>query len=250
MLFDSLPRALLYALAWVLSVINLVISCVVAATGHWKPRAASVFSAVVAGITMCSLPGMFLGPKLPIIGRFYRGGFSQLAKLLLTGLWLGSWVWDASQLNKFHCRTRTSVVEEVITRRPVTNQLGFSLYGHTLTPSGAPREALINNIDMFDGDARDLVGRRLGARGMRHFRSRCRLFKGVLGTAIPIFVLLLADLIWDMFRVHRRTHVLPRSHSSTPSVASVSSVGSPRIASATHPGHHPVRDAVVAETKV
>ncbi|ORX72636.1 hypothetical protein DL89DRAFT_264852 [Linderina pennispora] len=217
MLFDSLPRALLYALAWVLSVINLVISCVVAATGHWKPRAASVFSAVVAGITDVLAARYVPGPQV--------ADHRQLAKLLLTGLWLGI-------LNKFHCRTRTSVVEE----------LGFSLYGHTLTPSGAPREALINNVDMFDGDARDLVGRRL--------RSRCRLFKGVLGTAIPIFVLLLADLIWDMFRVNRRTHVLPRSHSSTPSVASVSSVGSPRIASATHPGHHPVRDAVVAETKV
>ncbi|KAJ1931184.1 hypothetical protein FBU59_006803 [Linderina macrospora] len=247
-MFGGLPRTLLYGLAWVLSVINLVISCVVAATGHWKPRGASAFSAVVAGITMCSLPCMLLGSKLPIVGRFYNGGMNQLMKLFLLGMWLGSWVWDANQLNKFHCRTTTSVVE-VITRRTPVNQLGFSLYGHTLTPSGAPREALLD-VDMFDGDARDLLGRRLGTKGMRHYRSRCRLFKGVLGTAIPIFALLLADFIWDMFRGERNTHALPRSHSATPSVASVSSVGSPRIASATHPGHHPIRDAVVAETKV
>ncbi|KAJ1965477.1 hypothetical protein GGI12_000749 [Dipsacomyces acuminosporus] len=226
----SLFRTILLASTWPLSVIALVFGAIVAANGHWKPRAASIFTAIIAAITIVSVPFLILSNKLGL-GKYSSTRCQRMWSLFLTGMWLTCLVWIANQLNKFHCVNPT--VSTTVTRK-----LGLSFYGHGLTPSGAPQDAIQAAAAMHAGAVggdRSLDGRALTSKGNRLYARRCRLFKGLLGMAVPIFVLFAIDLITFLWRnAKEERHVLPRSHSTSPSV---SSVGSPRLASNAHPGH-------------
>ncbi|KAJ2549724.1 hypothetical protein EV175_004336 [Coemansia sp. RSA 1933] len=236
---SSVVRTGLLAFAWPLSIVALILSCLVAANGHWKPRAASIWTAIVSCLTILTLPLVFLGKFL---GRFGGARCFRMWELILTGLWLASWVWIATQLNKFHCNNQNRTwTEEIISpaNSGTTSTTGFSLYGHALTPQGAPRQALEAVAgSLIEGKAMD---RALGANGLRRYARRCRIFKALLGFAIPIFAILALDCLAHMWRATDRD-IVSRS-ASVSSVSSVRSVGSPRVASAAHPG------AAVAEAE-
>ncbi|KAJ1665531.1 hypothetical protein IW140_003146 [Coemansia sp. RSA 1813] len=237
---SSIIRTGLLGLAWLLSIVTLILSCLVAANGHWKPRAVSIWTAIVSCLTILTLPLVFLGKFL---GRF-GGRCPRMWELILTGLWLASWVWMATQLNKFHCNTpnRTWTEEIVSPASNTGSNVGFSLYGHSLTPQGAPRQALEGLAGLVGGFGQEKAlhtERALGHNGIRRYARRCRVFKALLGLSIPIFAILALDCLAHMWRY---TGYVSRS-ASVSSVSSVSSVGSPRVASAAHPG------AAVAEAE-
>ncbi|KAI7830805.1 hypothetical protein BX661DRAFT_180121 [Kickxella alabastrina] len=217
----SIFRTAALAFAWPLSVISLILSCLVAANGHWKPRAASIFSAIVSALTIVTLPLIILGKTLRL-GRISSARCSRLWELLLTGLWLASW-------------GPRETYTEVITTPVTGTNVGFSLYGHAIAPQGDSRAA-IQAMGMMAGEEKNLLnGRALGRNGIRRYGTRCR--------------------------VHdENRHELARNGSISASVSSISSVGSPRLASAAHPGA-PVTNVgqtipaapvapVTAETKV
>ncbi|KAJ1895252.1 hypothetical protein LPJ66_004703 [Kickxella alabastrina] len=255
----SIFRTAALAFAWPLSIISLILSCLVAANGHWKPRAASIFSAIVSALTIATLPLIILGKTLRL-GRFSSARCSRLWELLLTGLWLASWVWLATQLNKFSCRAPRETYTEVITTPATGTNVGFSLYGHAIAPQGDSRAA-IQAMGMMAGEEKNLLnGRALGRNGIRRYGTRCRVYKALLGFAIPIFAILALDIIAHLWRHDENRHELARNGSISASVSSISSVGSPRLASAAHPGA-PVTNVgpaipaapvapVTAETKV
>ncbi|KAJ1856479.1 hypothetical protein LPJ73_002169 [Coemansia sp. RSA 2703] len=262
----SLLRTVALAAVWPLSIITMIFSILVAANGHWKPRAVSIFTAIVSAITIVTLPLILLGKTLRL-ARIGGGRCSRLWELILTGLWLASWVWMATQLNKFHCnapgvvRTSSSISTPAVSTNQIQNagafiptvgvpstNIGFSLYGHALTPQGAAREALeAAGMAAAAGSPKELiVDRALHRNGYRRWGTRCRLFKAMMGFAIPIFAILALDVMSHLWRSGERP--LTRTNSVT-SVSSVSSVGSPRIASAAHPGA-PVVPGPAVETKV
>ncbi|KAJ1720311.1 hypothetical protein LPJ53_005042 [Coemansia erecta] len=261
----SLLRTVALAAVWPLSIVMMILSILVAANGHWKPRAVSIFTAIVSALTIVTLPLILLGKSLRL-ARIGGARCSRLWELILTGLWLASWVWMATQLNKFSCNspgvTRTSSITTpgVSTNQiqnagsfiptvgvPSTN-IGFSLYGHALTPQGAAREALeAAGMAAVAGSPKQLLAARaLNSNGYRRWGTRCRVFKAMFGFAIPIFAILALDVMAHMWRSGERS--LSRT-SSVASVSSVSSVGSPRLASAAHPGE-PVVPGPAVETKV
>ncbi|KAJ2507089.1 hypothetical protein GGI11_006457 [Coemansia sp. RSA 2049] len=251
---SSIIRTGLLAFAWPLSIISLILSCLVAANGHWKPRAASIWTAIVSCLTILTIPLLLLGKTLRLT-RLGGARCTRTWELILTGMWLASWVWIATQLNKFHCRNPgTTWTEEIITSsNPAGNNVGFSLYGHSLTPQGAPGKALEGLAGAVgSGAERDLsLGRVLGRNGRRRYARRCRIFKALLGFAIPIFAILALDILSHMWRSTAVGYGYGSRSPSVTSVSSVSSVGSPRIASAAHPGAtvaHP--GATVAEPEV
>ncbi|KAJ1993848.1 hypothetical protein GGI04_005893 [Coemansia thaxteri] len=239
----SVLRTAALAFVWPLSIVALILSCLVAANGHWKPRAASIFTAIVAALTIVTLPFLFIGRALRLT-RIGGARCSRMWELVLTGLWLASWVWIATQLNKFHCTNPNNFTTTTTTGSSV----GFSLYGHALTPQGAPHAALAaaNGMEkLLDSGS----PRGLGFNGRRRYAKRCRVFKALLGFAIPIFAILALDLIAHLWRVTPVDAALIGAgagaaagaaggaaagrHSLSPSissVSSVSSVGSPRIA--------------------
>ncbi|KAJ2746094.1 hypothetical protein GGI20_001646 [Coemansia sp. BCRC 34301] len=246
----SVLRTAALAFVWPLSIVALILSCLVAANGHWKPRAVSIFTAIVAALTIVTLPFLFVGKALRLT-RIGGARCSRMWELVLTGLWLASWVWIATQLNKFHCTNPSSTFITQSVSGPTTGT-AFSLYGHALTPQGGPRDALL-----AAGMGSHIEARALGVNGRRRYAKRCRVFKALLGFAIPIFAILALDIIAHLWRstpVDGGAAVVPvvAGHSVSPSVSSVSSisdVGSPRVASGAHPGH--VGDTVpVTETKV
>ncbi|KAJ2046319.1 hypothetical protein GGI08_006561, partial [Coemansia sp. S2] len=98
----SVLRTAALVFVWPLSIVALILACLVAANGHWKPRAASIFTAIVAALTIVTLPLLFVG-KAVRLTRLGGARCSRMWELVLTGLWLASWVWIATQLNKFHC---------------------------------------------------------------------------------------------------------------------------------------------------
>ncbi|KAJ1876934.1 hypothetical protein H4R99_003511 [Coemansia sp. RSA 1722] len=264
----SIFRTAALAFVWPLSIVCMILSILVAANGHWKPRAVSIFTAIVSALTIVTLPLILLGKALRL-GRIGGARCSRLWELILTALWLASWVWMATQLNKFHCtnpgRTWT---EEIITSRG-TNQIanagsiipsvpnvpsipsipntnvGFSLHGHAIVPQGPVHDALEDAAAAGHGK-KLITGRALGRNGLRRYAKRCRVYKAMFGFAIPIFAILALDVMAHMWRSGERD--LERTRSVT-SVSSVSSVGSPRLASAAHPGE-PVATVPAVETKV
>ncbi|KAJ2782755.1 hypothetical protein GGI15_002810 [Coemansia interrupta] len=263
----SLLRTVALAAVWPLSIIMMILSILVAANGHWKPRAVSIFTAIVSALTIVTLPLILLGKTLRL-ARIGGARCSRLWELILTGLWLASWVWMATQLNKFSCRapgitrtTSSSISTPAFTTNQIQNagsfiptigvpstNIGFSLYGHALTPQGAAREALeAAGMAAVAGSPKQLIAdRALHRNGYRRWGTRCRVFKAMFGFAIPIFAILALDVMAHMWRSGERD--LTRT-SSVASVSSVSSVGSPRIASAAHPGE-PVVPGPAVETKV
>ncbi|KAJ1805007.1 hypothetical protein LPJ56_005477 [Coemansia sp. RSA 2599] len=266
----SIFRTAALAFVWPLSIIALILSCLVAANGHWKPRAVSIFTAIVSALTIVTLPLILLGKSLRL-ARIGGARCSRLWELILTGLWLASWVWMATQLNKFHCTNPGRTYTETITYPGTTNQIanagsfipavpnipaipaipntnvGFSLHGHAIAPQGfAAREALETNA-AAEHMKKQLTGRALGRNGLRRYARRCRVYKALFGFAIPIFAILALDVMAHMWRSGERD--LERTRSLT-SVSSVSSVGSPRIASAAHPGAPVTTAPAAVETKV
>ncbi|KAJ2887303.1 hypothetical protein H4R27_000101 [Coemansia aciculifera] len=241
----SVLRTAALVFVWPLSIVALILACLVAANGHWKPRAASIFTAIVAALTIVTLPLLFVG-KAVRLTRLGGARCSRMWELVLTGLWLASWVWIATQLNKFHC---TNPNDSFRTITGPTTGTAFSLYGHALTPQGGPRDAII-----AAGMEKHLNPRALGFNGRRRYAKRCRVFKALLGFAIPIFAILALDVIahlWRFTPIDGGAAVVPvvAGHSVSPSVSSVSSisdVGSPRVGETGHVG-----DTVpVTETKV
>ncbi|KAJ2850323.1 hypothetical protein IWW36_002009 [Coemansia brasiliensis] len=252
----SIFRTAALAFAWPLSIIALILSCLVAANGHWKPRAASIWTAIVSCLTILTIPLLLLGKALRLT-RLGGARCTRVWELILTGMWLASWVWIATQLNKFHCTNptynsvtsssvSTPIVQNAGSVVPVVNSpVGFSLYGHALTPQGAPRDAL----DTMHHGAKALLHnskeRALGYNGRRRYARRCRCFKALLGFAIPIFAILALDVLAHMWRSGERD--LSRS----PSVASsVSSVEAPAAVGAEGPARAPAAGVPAAETKV
>ncbi|KAJ2399772.1 hypothetical protein GGI23_002449 [Coemansia sp. RSA 2559] len=234
---SSVVRTGLLGFAWPLSIVALILSCIVAANGHWKPRAASIWTAIVSCLTILTLPFLFLGK---LLGRFGGGRCLRMWELILTGLWLASWVWIATQLNKFHCNNQNRTwTETIVTPNTggTASNTGFSLYGHALTPQGAPRQAL----EAVAGSLVSGHGRALGSKGLRRYARRCRVFKALLGFAIPIFAILALDVLAHMWWSTGVGYA--GRAASVSSVESVESVGSPRVASAAHPG------AAVAEAE-
>ncbi|KAJ2304172.1 hypothetical protein IWW54_005491, partial [Coemansia sp. RSA 2705] len=229
----SIFRTAALAFAWPLSIVALILSCLVAANGHWKPRAASIWTAIVSCLTILTIPLLLLGKTLRLT-RLGGARCTRMWELILTGMWLASWVWIATQLNKFHCTnpttnfgtttsTSSNLVQTAGTAVPLVNSpVGFSLYGHAMTPQGAPKAAL-EHMGMVQG-AKAIHERVLGYNGRRRYARRCRCFKALLGFAIPIFAILALDVLAHMWRSGERD--LSRS----PSVSSVSSVESPRVA--------------------
>ncbi|KAJ1823728.1 hypothetical protein LPJ60_001335 [Coemansia sp. RSA 2675] len=230
----SVLRTSALLFVWPLSIVALILACLVAANGHWKPRAASIFTAVVAALTIVTLPFLFVGKAIRLT-RLGGARCSRMWELLLTGLWLASWVWIATQLNKFHCRNPNSSFTGIT--GPTTGT-AFSLYGHALTPQGGPRDAFF-----AAGMEKHQNLRALGYNGRRRFATRCRVFKALLGFAIPIFAILALDIIAHLWRAtpvdggvvpvplvagHSATSSLS-SGSSVSSLSSVGSVGSPRV---------------------
>ncbi|KAJ1756377.1 hypothetical protein J3B01_002331 [Coemansia erecta] len=244
----SILRTLALGLAWPLSIISLILSCLVAANGHWKPRAASIWTAIVSCLTILTIPLILLGKTLRMSGI---GGArcSRMWELILTGLWLSSLVWIATQLNKFSCHNPTTrfsssvstpgLIQNAGSVVPVVgNPVGFSLYGHALTPQGAPRDAL-ESMGMHAGKSLSME-RVLGRNGRRRYGRRCRCFKALLGFVVPIFTILALDLLAHLWRTG------DRDLSRSVSVSSVDSVVSPRVANA----EGPVRAPAAVETKV
>ncbi|KAI9479696.1 hypothetical protein LPJ78_002933 [Coemansia sp. RSA 989] len=252
----SIFRTAALAFAWPLSIIALILSCLVAANGHWKPRAASIWTAIVSCLTILTIPLLLLGKTLRLT-RLGGARCTRMWELILTGMWLASWVWIATQLNKFHCTnptynsvTSSSISTPVVPNAgsviPVVNSpVGFSLYGHALTPQGAPRDAL----DTMHHGAKALLHnskeRALGYNGRRRYARRCRCFKALLGFAIPIFAILALDVLAHMWRSGERD--LSRSPSVT---SSVSSVEAPAAVGAVGPERAPAAGVPAAETKV
>ncbi|KAJ1646957.1 hypothetical protein J3B02_002977 [Coemansia erecta] len=262
----SIFRTAALAFAWPLSIVALILSCLVAANGHWKPRAVSIFTAIVSALTIVTLPLILLGKSLRL-ARIGGARCSRLWELILTGLWLASWVWMATQLNKFSCTNPGTTWTETIvypgSRSLIANtgsiipsvpsvpaipntNIGFSLHGHAVAPQGAAAREALEAAAAAEHGKQHLVGRALGRNGLRRYTRRCRVYKALLGFAIPIFAILALDVMAHIWRSGDRG--LVRSRSAT-SVSSVSSVGSPRIASAAHPGA-PVATAPAVETKV
>ncbi|KAJ2724853.1 hypothetical protein GGI07_001706 [Coemansia sp. Benny D115] len=255
---------------WPLAIVNMILSILVAANGHWKPRAVSIYTAIISALTIVTLPFIFLG-KFLRLGRFGSARCSRMWELFLTALWLSSWVWMATQLNKFHCTNPTtrvigqststpSVINQIPTvGTPVTNfgipsanlvapgtNVGFSLHGHAITPEGGSMG------EARSAEEKDMPHARvLGYNGRRRYAKRCRVFKAMFGFTIPIFAILALDVMAHMWRSGERHRDLSRTSSLSPSVSSVSSVGSPRLASAAHPGA-PAADVhpAAVETKV
>lgn len=234
---SSIFRTAALGFAWPLSIIAMILACLVASTGHWKPRAASIYTAIIAGLTIVTLP-LLLFSKLLRLGRIGGARCSRTWELILTGLWLSAWVWIANQLNKFSCNGGNTVT----TNRIIGSSVGFSLYGHALTPQGAPRAAL----DMAGlGAHHSPEARMLGVSGRRKYSTRCRCFKALLGFAIPVFTILALDCLSHMWRSGTRDDRSSISSASSASSVSVS-VNSPR-----HTGGAHVGDAAAAtEAKV
>ncbi|KAJ1669919.1 hypothetical protein GGF38_001890 [Coemansia sp. RSA 25] len=244
----SVLRTAALVFVWPLAIVALILSCLVAANGHWKPRAASIFTAIVAALTIVTLPLLFVGKALRL-ARIGGARCSRMWELVLTGLWLASWVWIATQLNKFHC---TDPNDSFGTSSISGTGTAFSLYGHALTSQGGPRDAIF-----AAGMGKHINPRALGYNGRRRFVKRCRVFKALLGFAIPIFAILAIDIISHLWRytpTDGGAAVVPivAGHSVSPSVSSVSSVssisdvGSPRAANGAHVGE----TVPVTETKV
>ncbi|KAJ2156975.1 hypothetical protein GGF46_004821 [Coemansia sp. RSA 552] len=256
----SVFRTAALAFAWPLSIISLILSCLVAANGHWKPRAASIWTAIVSCLTILTIPLLLLGKALGL-SRIGGARCTRTWELILTGLWLASWVWIATQLNKFHCHnpdvgnrvvsssiSTPSVVQNAGSAIPLVggntiNPVGFSLYGHALTPQGAPSEALHAAASSHHG-AKTIEERVLGVNGRRRYARRCRIFKALLGFAIPIFAILALDVLAHMWRSTPIERTRSRSISSASSV-----VASPRVR-ANDVVDEPAPGAAAVETKV
>ncbi|KAI9501471.1 hypothetical protein GGI25_002012 [Coemansia spiralis] len=232
---SSIFRTVLLAFAWPLSIIALILSCLVAANGHWKPRAASIWTAIVSCLTILTIPLLLLGKSLRLTG-LGAARCTRTWELILTGMWLASWVWIATQLNKFHCTNPGNTYTETISSPAGTTPQSFSLYGHALTAHGAPHAAL---AALGKGLGTERV---LGYNGRRRFARRCRVFKALMGFAIPIFAILALDVLSHMWN-STGVGYLSRSPSVVSSASSVGEVGSPRVANAAHPG------ATVAEAE-
>ncbi|KAJ2479218.1 hypothetical protein IWW56_003233 [Coemansia sp. RSA 2131] len=248
----SIFRTLGLGLAWPLSVVSLILSCLVAANGHWKPRAASIWTAIVSCLTILTIPLILLGKTLRV-SRISGARCSRMWELILAGLWLTSLVWIATQINKFSCNNPTTRFSNSVTTSvsspgiiqnagsvvPVVgNPVGFSLYGHALTPQGAPRDAL-ESMGLHDGKSLNME-RILGRNGRRRYGRRCRCFKALLGFVVPIFAILALDILAHLWRSG------DRDLSRSVSVSSVESVESPRVVNA----EGPVRAPAAVETKV
>ncbi|KAJ2816809.1 hypothetical protein IWW50_006368 [Coemansia erecta] len=244
-------RTLGVGLAWPLSIVALILSCLVAANGHWKPRAASIWTAIVSCLTILTIPLILLGKTLRLT-RFTNARCTRMWEMILAGMWLASWVWIATQLNKFHCTNPTSSVTSSVTNPGVVpnagtaipvvgNPVGFSLYGHALTPQGAPHAALESMGMLTSGKALHME-RALGVNGRRRYSRRCKCFKALMGFAVPIFAILALDVLAYMWR----TAGLDMERTRSVSVSSVSSVEAPGVAGAVGPERAPA----AVETKV
>ncbi|KAJ2082544.1 hypothetical protein H4R24_001489 [Coemansia sp. RSA 988] len=225
---SSIFRTLGLALIWPLAVIEMIFACIVAATGHWKPRPVSIWTAIISALTILTIPLLLLAKTLRLT-RLGGARCTRLWELILTGLWLATWVWLATQLNKFHCNsptrrlgTSTSTSTPGIVQNAAAVPLagtagpvGFSLYGHALAShDGSPKALQSMGMELE---------RALGRSGLRHYTTRCRLFKAMLGFAIPIFAILALDVLSYMWRLGGR------DLSRTSSVSSISSVESPGV---------------------
>ncbi|KAJ2609995.1 hypothetical protein H4S08_003809 [Coemansia sp. RSA 1365] len=225
---SSIFRTLGLAFIWPLAVIEMIFACLVAATGDWKPRAVSIWTAIISGLTILTIPLLLLGKAMRLT-RLGGARCTRMWELLLTALWLATWVWLATQLNKFHCRNPTrNFATTTTTSTPgivqnagavplagTTGPVGFSLYGHALSEHDGSPKAL-ESMGMH-------LERALGRSGSRHYVTRCRIYKAMLGFAIPIFAILALDVLSHMWRQSGRD--LSRSAS----VSSISSVESPGV---------------------
>ncbi|KAJ2803396.1 hypothetical protein H4R20_002915 [Coemansia guatemalensis] len=253
---SSIFRTLGLAFIWPLAVIEMIFGCLVAATGHWKPRAVSIWTAIISALTILTIPLLLLGKTLRLT-RLGGARCTRMWELILTGLWLATWVWLANQLNKFHCSnprrnfgttTSTStpgLVQNagVVPLAGTAGPVGFSLYGHALAShDGSPKALESMGMELE---------RALGRSGSRHYTTRCRIFKAMLAFAIPIFAILALDVLSHMWWLGGRN--LSRSAS----VSSVSSVESPGVGAgvgagtgAAVAGPERAEEAAATETKV